>query len=50
MFHDAFAAFAEVPEFFDALTDLQPRTLKAVTAILDDLGAKDATPRVDPYA
>jgi len=50
MFSDSFAAFAEIPEFFDALTDLSPASLSGVVAILDELGAKDATPRVDPYA
>jgi hypothetical protein len=50
MLPDAYAAFAQVPEFFSALAERQPVTLDDVRAILDALGAVDETPRVSPYA
>ena len=49
MFDDAYAALAQMPEFFAALAERQPGTLKQVRAFLDALGAKDETPRVSPY-
>ena len=50
IFQDAYAAFVQVPELFQAFADEHPTTLAAVVAILDELGAKDITPRVNPYA
>jgi hypothetical protein len=50
MFYDAYAAFAQLPEFFSALADQQPVTLDEVRYILDSLGAVDETPRVSPYS
>ena len=49
MFEDAYAALAEMPEFFAALAELRPVTLDEVRVILDGLGAVDETPRVSPY-
>jgi hypothetical protein len=49
MFYDAYAALAQMPEFFTALAGQQPLTLDEVRAILDGLGAVDETPRVSPY-
>ena len=48
VFEDAFAAFAQIPEFFAALAEQQPGTLTGVRAILDEMGATDETPRVSP--
>lgn len=53
MYEDSFYAFREIPEFFDALAKRPPRTLGEVRAILDKMGARDATPRTwqeDPEA
>lgn len=47
IFHDAFAAFAQIPGFFAALA-AGARTLDDVVAILRDLGAADETPRQRP--
>lgn len=49
MFDDAYAAFAQMPEFFAVLAEQTPQTLDDVRAILDALGAVDETPRVSPY-
>ena len=46
MFDDSFDAYAQVPELFAALTHHAPTSLATLVAILDELGAKDATPRV----
>lgn len=45
MFDDAYAAFADIPEFFVLLREHQPGTLREVRAILDGLGAVDETQR-----
>lgn len=50
LFSDAFDAFTQVPEFFTALAQDQPQTLPDVCAILDRLGARDATKRTGPDA
>lgn len=49
MFDDAYAALAQIPEFFTALTERQPGTIEEIRAILDGLGAVDETERVSPY-
>jgi hypothetical protein len=49
MFEDAYAAFADMPEFFAALAEHRPVTLDEVQDILISLGATDTTPRVSPY-
>lgn len=48
VFDDAFAAFAELPEFLAALSDERPNTVAQLVAILDRLGARDMTARVRP--
>jgi hypothetical protein len=48
IFDEAFAAFGQIPAFFDALRDEQPRTVEAVRKILDRLGAIDRTDREKP--
>jgi len=50
MFDDAYAAFADVPEFFALMREHRPGTLREVRGILDGLGAADETKRTDPYA
>lgn len=45
IFDDAFAALAQIPEFFAALAEQEPTSLDAVRAILDELGAVDQTTR-----
>lgn len=50
MFDDAYAAFAEIPEFFVLMRERRPGTLREVRGILDGLGAADETKRTDPYA
>lgn len=47
VFADAFAAFRQIPEFFAALATQSPRTLSAVCALLDSLGARDITARTE---
>lgn len=47
IFDDAFDAFAQIPEFFARLTTERPTDLKQVARILDDLGARDTTERID---
>lgn len=47
VFDDAFDAFTQARPFFDALAAEKPTTLGEVRAILDRLGARDTTPRVD---
>jgi hypothetical protein len=49
MFQDAYAAFAQIPEFFEMLAGQQPVTLTEVRDILHALGAVDETPRTSPY-
>ena len=46
MFYDAFAAFADIPEFFAALPGVT--TLDGVRKQLDALGAVDETRREQP--
>lgn len=48
VFDDAFAAFNEIPEFFAALGEKEPRTLADVVAILAAMGATDDTQRERP--
>lgn len=50
MFQDAYAAFAQIPEFFEMLAEQQPVTMTEVRDILHALGAVDETPRASPYA
>lgn len=45
MFDDAWMAFAQVPEFFAALTDDTVKRLDDIRALLDQLGAVDETER-----
>ena len=45
LFDDAFAAFAQIPEFFAALATEDYTTLSAVQALLDGFGAADETDR-----
>ena len=45
VFDDAFAAFAEMPEFFAALAAEKITTLAQVRELLDRLGAVDETSR-----
>lgn len=49
IFEDAYAAFADMPEFFAALAERRPVTLDEVREILDGLGAIDETQRESPY-
>lgn len=49
MFEDAYAALADVPEFFEALHADHPKTLVEVQVILDRIGAQDRTERVSPW-
>jgi hypothetical protein len=46
MFNGAFAAFADIPDFFAALRTRSPATLNGLRQILDGLGAWDVTQRV----
>ncbi len=48
LFSDAYAAFGDIPEFFEALRDEKPASLAHVRAILDRLGAHDTTERISP--
>jgi hypothetical protein len=48
VFDDAFAAFAQIPEFFAALAAEKIGTLDEVRALLDRMGAVDQTDRRDP--
>lgn len=48
VFDDAFAAFEQVPGFFAALAAEKPLTLAEIVGILDRLGARDTTERVNP--
>jgi hypothetical protein len=50
VFDDAYAAFAQIPEFFAAFADAPPSTLRAVIAALDAMGAVDETERISPHA
>lgn len=50
MFSDAFAAMVQVPEFFRGLVERKPTSLEALRLLLDDIGARDTTERVNPYA
>lgn len=50
VFDDAFAAFAQIPEFFATLAAQAPASLRDVTALLDYMGAVDETKRTSPYA
>ncbi|WP_280389887.1 hypothetical protein [Nocardia wallacei] len=50
VFADAYNAFVDIPEFFAAMAETQPRFLHEVIAILDEMGAVDGTPRVNPHA
>lgn len=45
IFEDAFAAFADIPEFFAALAADGVTTLDGVRKLLDSLGAVDETKR-----
>lgn len=45
VFDDAFDAFTQIPEFFAALVERKPTTLREVA---DGLGAKDVTERTGP--
>ena len=45
MFDDAYAAFADIPEFFALMREHQPGALREVRGILDGLGAADVTKR-----
>lgn len=49
VFDDAFKAFAQVPELFALLAELEPTSIQTVIMILDQLGAVDVTQRVNPY-
>lgn len=49
VFSDAYAAFADIPEFFALMREHSPGTLREVRGILDSLGAADETKRTDPY-
>lgn len=49
VFSDAWAAFAQIPEFFATLAEEGADTLDAVREILDRLGAKDITDRDNLY-
>ena len=49
MFQDSYAAFAQMPEFFEMLAEQRPVTLTEVRDILHALGAVDETPRESPY-
>ncbi len=49
LFDSAWPAFAQIPEFFEALSgEDAPRTLADVRAVLDRLGATDVTARTRP--
>ena len=48
VFEDGLAAFADIPEFFAALSAARPVTLSDVTAILISLGIADETVREAP--
>lgn len=48
IFDDAFAAFAQIPEFFAALAERKPDDLLKVADLLDEVGAKDTTERTGP--
>lgn len=48
IFDDAFAAFAQIPEFFAALAANDIDTLDKVTLLLQHMGAVDETKRTDP--
>jgi hypothetical protein len=50
VFDDAFAAFAQIPEFFAALVAEKIDTLGGVRALLDRMGAVDETDRRGPAA
>lgn len=50
MFDDAFDAWEQVPELFQDMRHGPTRSLDDVRDILDALGARDKTPREDPYA
>ncbi|MBF6326514.1 hypothetical protein IU451_28860 [Nocardia cyriacigeorgica] len=50
VFEDAFKAFAQVPELFALLAELEPTSIQTVIMILDQLGAVDVTRRVNPHA
>jgi hypothetical protein len=45
LFDDAFAALAQIPEFFAALADGSAKDLQAVRDLLDRMGAVDETQR-----
>lgn len=45
---DAWDAFADVPELFEALRTRVPHTFSELVAILDELGFVDVTPREIP--
>jgi hypothetical protein len=45
VFEDAFAAFAQIPEFFAALAAEKTDTLDGVRSVLDRIGAADETER-----
>jgi hypothetical protein len=48
VFDDAFAAFTQIPEFFDDLAADEIGTLDSVRALLDGMGAVDETKRTPP--
>jgi hypothetical protein len=50
IFDDAFAAFAEIPEFFASLNEDGAGALDDVRHLLDSLGAVDETERKSPIA
>jgi hypothetical protein len=50
MFDEAWDAFGQVPELFTALELRRPRSLPALRAMLDELGARDITERKKPKA
>lgn len=49
VFDDAFAAFAQIPEFFAALGAGDVTTLDEVIGLLCRIGAADETARTSPY-
>ncbi len=45
LFHDAWDAFADIPELFEELRSHSPRTLASLRTMLDELGFIDSTAR-----
>lgn len=49
MFDDSWAAFTQIPEFFETFSSMAPNsTLKAVIDVLKAMGAVDETERTKP--